>query len=229
MKAVNKISQIAAILFAVAALVLFFFPFVSFTLGGSAETEQLTGAQLAFGDKLDVGGRLYKSAHITFCTLLTIAAAGFGAGTLSKNKKVKYFAPAFSLIAGIYMLVIYLSRVGSFVDTRPLVDVSNKSYTPTVLAVVILLLLAGICGVAHLLIDDKLTVAGNKDKLTIPKRIVRFLRDYKSEVKKIVWPGANDVVKNTIIVIIICAIIGAFIWALDYGLGSLVNYIATKL
>ena len=39
----------------------------------------------------------------------------------------------------------------------------------------------------------------------------------------------NEVIKNTVIVLIICAIIGAFIWVLDYGLSSLVDYIATKL
>ena len=228
MKTTNKISQIAAIICAVAALVLFFFPFVSFSVSGSASME-LTGAQLAVGDKLEGGMQLYKSAHITFCGLLTILAVAFGAGTFAKNKKVKYVAPAFALTGGIYMLVIYLSNVGRFVDTRPLTGVTGRSFTVTVLAVVLLLFAAGVLGVAHLLIDDKLTVAGDKEKLTIPKRIVRFLRDYKSEVKKIVWPGVNEVVKNTVIVLIICAIIGAFIWVLDYGLSSLVDYIATKL
>lgn len=228
MKVTNKISQIAALGFAAAALVLFFFPFVSFIVNGTT-TMELTGAQLAVGDKLETGARLYKSAHITFCSLLTVAAVAFGAGTFSKKKRIKYFAPAFALIPGVYMLVVYLSSVGRFVDTRPIANVSGKSYTGTVLAVVILLLAAGACGVAHLLIDDKIAVAGDKDKLTIPKRVARFFRDYKSEVKKIVWPGVREVVKNTIIVLIICVIIGAFIWVLDYGLGSFVNYIATKL
>lgn len=227
MKAMNKISQIVAIILAVSALVLFFFPFVSFNVGEAAS--ELTGAQLAFGDKLEGGLRLHKSAHITFCAILTIAAVAFGAGTFAKSKKIKYVFPAVALVDGIYMLVISLSKVGRFVDTRPLEGVSGSSYTSIVLVVVILLLAAGALGVAHLLIDDKLAVMGDKEKLTIPKRVVRFVRDYKSEVKKIVWPGLSEVVKNTIIVLVICAIIGVFIWAVDYGLGSLVEYIATKL
>jgi preprotein translocase subunit SecE len=77
-----------------------------------------------------------------------------------------------------------------------------------------------------LLIDDYIEVAESKGaKLTIPKRIVRFFRDYKSEVKKIVWPGYKDVIKNTVIVLIMCLIIGLLIWAVDFGLGQLVQLI----
>lgn len=226
MKVTNKISQIAAIVLAVLALVLFFFPFVSFNAGEVAH--ELTGAQLAFGDKID-GLELHKSAHITFCALLTIATVAFAAGTFAKSKKVKYVAPALALVDGVYLLVIYLTKVGRFVDTRPLKNISGSAYTSTLLVVVVLLLAACALGVAHLLIDDKLACANDKDKLTIPKRVVRFVRDYKSEVKKIVWPGMSEVVKNTVIVLIICAIVGIFIWAVDYGLGSLVEFIATKL
>ena len=227
MKVTNKISQIAAIVLAVAAVVLFFFPFVSFNAGETAY--ELTGAQLAFGDKLEGSLELHKSSHITFCALLTLATAAFAAGTFAKSKKIKYVAPALALVDGVYMLVIYLNKFSRFVDTRPLKSISESTYTSTVLTVVILLLATCALGAAHLLIDDKLTVMGDKDKLTIPKRVVRFFRDYKSEVKKIVWPGMNEVVKNTVIVLIICAIVGLFIWAVDFGLGSLVEFIATKL
>ena len=79
---------------------------------------------------------------------------------------------------------------------------------------------------AYLLIDDYLEVAASKgSKLTIPKRVVRFLRDYKSEIKKIIWPGWKDVLKNTAIVLAICLVIGAFIWVVDYGLAELVKLI----
>ncbi|MBE6809508.1 MAG: preprotein translocase subunit SecE [Ruminococcaceae bacterium] len=62
-------------------------------------------------------------------------------------------------------------------------------------------------------------------KRTIAKRVIGFLKDYKSEIKKIVWPGLNDVVKNTLIVLVMCLIIGAFIWLLDLGLGKLIELI----
>ena len=64
MKAVNKISQILAIVFSAAAVVLFFaVPFVTIVAGG--ESISLVAAELAFG------GKVWKSAHIWFCFFLT--------------------------------------------------------------------------------------------------------------------------------------------------------------
>ncbi|MBO5853042.1 MAG: preprotein translocase subunit SecE [Clostridia bacterium] len=71
-------------------------------------------------------------------------------------------------------------------------------------------------------------VLEGKAKKTILQRLIATLRDYKSELKKIVWPGRNDVIKNTLVVLVICLIIGIFIWLVDFGLGSLMNFI-TKL
>ncbi|MBO5199993.1 MAG: preprotein translocase subunit SecE [Clostridia bacterium] len=70
-------------------------------------------------------------------------------------------------------------------------------------------------------------VRESKDKKTILRRVIHFLRDYKSEVNKIVWPGLNDVVKNTIVVLVVTLIIGAFIWLLDFGLGQLMKLVTT--
>mgnify|MGYP006069304379 CR=1 FL=1 len=35
----------------------------------------------------------------------------------------------------------------------------------------------------------------------IPSRVSKFVRDQKSEIKKIVWPGKKQVVNNTAVVI----------------------------
>ena len=96
------------------------------------------------------------------------------------------------------------------------------NYGSAVLLITALLFVATAFGIAHLLIADKIAVAGTK-KLTIPRRIVAFFRDYKSETKKIAWPNFKFVTKNTIIVLVICAIIGAFIWALDWGLANVLK------
>ncbi|MBR2040134.1 MAG: preprotein translocase subunit SecE [Clostridia bacterium] len=124
------------------------------------------------------------------------------------------------------MLVIALSDAPKFVDSRPLPSVSGVVYTPFVLITAIALFAFTAFSVAHLLIDDYLEVVASKGaKLTILKRIGRFLRDYKSEAKKIVWPTFKDVVKNTLIVLVICLIVGAFIWAVDFGLAELLKLI----
>ncbi|MBQ7725752.1 MAG: preprotein translocase subunit SecE [Clostridia bacterium] len=124
------------------------------------------------------------------------------------------------------MLVIALRNPYRFVDFRPLTDVTDITYSPFVLITAIALFAFTACAVAYLLIDDYLEVLASKgSKLTIFKRIRRFFRDYKSEVKKIVWPGWKDVVKNTVIVLIMCLLIGALIWIIDYGLGQLLTLI----
>lgn len=53
------------------------------------------------------------------------------------------------------------------------------------------------------------------------KSIGKFVREYKSEIKKISWPSAKDTTKNTAITLAAIIIVGAFIWVLDFGLSSL--------
>ena len=79
---------------------------------------------------------------------------------------------------------------------------------------------------AYLLVDDYIEVLASKgEKRTIFRRVIQFFRDYKSEVKKIVWPGLKDVVKNTVIVLIMCLLLGIIIWGVDIGLGYLLDFI----
>ncbi len=53
-------------------------------------------------------------------------------------------------------------------------------------------------------------------------KIVRFFREVKSEMKKVVWPTKKQIINNTLIVFACVAVIGVFIWVLDlifqYGL-----------
>ena len=46
----------------------------------------------------------------------------------------------------------------------------------------------------------------------------KWFREMKSELKKVVWPTWNQVVKNTGIVIAMIIIVGAFIALADFGL-----------
>ena len=143
-----------------------------------------------------------------------------------KSKKLRYFAPAIGIIDAVYMLVIAVSNPYKFVDKRPLPNVTGITYSSFVLLTTIALFVFTILAAAYLFIDDYIEVLESKgEKLTILKRVIRFFRDYKSEVKKIVWPGPRDVVKNTVIVLLMCVIVGAFIWLVDYGLGQLLKLI----
>ncbi len=223
MKVINKICQIMAILFGVTALVLFFTNFA--TIKSATGTYDIAGSILAFGGKLTAAGvKMAKSSDLLFCFLVTLLAVACGGFTF-KSKGARYFGPAFALVGAIYMLVVTLSAPSLFIDTRPL-DVAaatDVTYCISVTLATVALFVCFLFGAAYLLIDDYIIASATKDKLTLPKKIVRFLRDYKSETKKIVWPGIKDVVKNTIIVLIMCAFVGLFIWLVDYGLGSLLQ------
>lgn len=54
----------------------------------------------------------------------------------------------------------------------------------------------------------------------------KFFKEVKSEIKKIVWPAKQQVIKNTMIVIAAVVVIGLVIWVLDlifqYGLFNLI-------
>ena len=55
----------------------------------------------------------------------------------------------------------------------------------------------------------------------------RYFRELRSELKKVVWPTPQQVVKNTLIVAACVLVIGAFIWVFDfvarYGIDGLIN------
>lgn len=52
------------------------------------------------------------------------------------------------------------------------------------------------------------------------KAIAKFFKDLKGETKKIVWPNAKTVLKNTGIVLAVVLIVGIGIWLIDWGLSA---------
>ena len=53
------------------------------------------------------------------------------------------------------------------------------------------------------------------------KRISRWFRETKSELKKVVWPTKSQMVNNTVIVLVCTLIVGICIWVFD-AVGTLV-------
>ena len=56
-------------------------------------------------------------------------------------------------------------------------------------------------------------------KPSIFKQLTRFAKDVHSELKKVLWPTRNQVINNTIIVLVVCLLLGGVIWILDGVLG----------
>ena len=54
-----------------------------------------------------------------------------------------------------------------------------------------------------------------KSKTGIFARIAKWMRELKSELKKVQWPSTKQTVNNTIIVIVCVIIVGIFIWVFD--------------
>ena len=52
-------------------------------------------------------------------------------------------------------------------------------------------------------------------KANIFSRIAKWLRELKSELKKVQWPTAKQTVNNTVIVILCVIVVGVFIWVFD--------------
>lgn len=62
-----------------------------------------------------------------------------------------------------------------------------------------------------------------KTKPSIFSRIGRWLRELKSELKKVQWPTAKQTVNNTVIVIICVIVVGIFIWLFDFAAGGIIK------
>jgi preprotein translocase subunit SecE len=61
-----------------------------------------------------------------------------------------------------------------------------------------------------------------------PTQRGRFARESWAELKKVEWPGRNQVLQGTVVVIIACAIVGAYLWVADLGFKNLVENVLLR-
>ncbi len=47
------------------------------------------------------------------------------------------------------------------------------------------------------------------------KRLWRFVNEAVAELKKVEWPGQNQVIQGTVVVLVACAIVGLYLWLND--------------
>jgi len=231
MKLVKDFFKGLTLAFLVIAIGLFFLPFakISFTSVSSITVrgfELLVGAEKTipgFADPLSV----FKSGWFMvgfFFAVISAVVSGFGF-----RKKGAGFAPAvLSLITGITMLVLVLGKSAQYVDIGSLTQAGVTGVTMTIFAVLscVALFAAVLSQSVAIIVADRIAVLeSNGKKKSIPKRVVRFALDYKNELKKITWPTMRTVAKNTVVVIVVSLLIGAFIWLLDWGLAELLQLI----
>jgi preprotein translocase subunit SecE len=56
-------------------------------------------------------------------------------------------------------------------------------------------------------------------KVSLPSRLVRFLREVVAELRKVIWPTRNQLVTYTIVVLVFVSFMVALVWLLDLAFG----------
>ncbi len=67
--------------------------------------------------------------------------------------------------------------------------------------------------------DDEARQAGPPAR----RRGVGFIAECWGELKKVEWPGQKQVVTGSVVVIVACSIVGAYLWGVDLALEPFVE------
>ena len=65
-----------------------------------------------------------------------------------------------------------------------------------------------------------------KEKAKLGERIKKFFGDYKSEMKRVVWPTRAQLIKNTSVVLVVVIFMAAIIGVLDLIFGFGISQLA---
>ena len=65
--------------------------------------------------------------------------------------------------------------------------------------------------------------ADKKAKPSLFARVGKWLKDMKSELKKVVWPSGKQLVNNTVVVLVAVLIVGIIVCLFDLGAGELIG------
>lgn len=60
-------------------------------------------------------------------------------------------------------------------------------------------------------------------RVSLPERLVRFLREVVAELRKVIWPSRNQLVTYTIVVLVFVSFMIALVALLDFLVGQGVN------
>ena len=73
--------------------------------------------------------------------------------------------------------------------------------------------------------EEKVVKEKNKEN----KVKKHFFKDFKAELKKVIWPTPKQLTNNTVAVVVIVVIIGVLVFALDRAFEAMNQYGITKL
>lgn len=65
----------------------------------------------------------------------------------------------------------------------------------------------------------------DKKKKKSSGRFLQFVKDLRSEVKKVVWPSKKQIKNNTIVVLCFMGAAAVFIWGVDFVMTLIINLV----
>lgn len=69
----------------------------------------------------------------------------------------------------------------------------------------------------------------SSNKVGFFKKISNYLKETKSELKKVTWPTKKQVINNTLVVLAFVFLVGACIWSLDFIMTFLINTLFSRV
>lgn len=96
---------------------------------------------------------------------------------------------------------------------------SNSNTNKVLFLITVALTILGLV----LYIVGRIRNRGAEKNPIIPAKVKKYLRDTRGEFKKIVWPNFSTVLKNTGVVLAMCAVTAVVIIAVDSLCGWLIN------
>ena len=129
-------------------------------------------------------------------------------------------------IAGLILFFSQMSDIIGYVQTLGFGGYVAEFFSPaTVTTHKIVFMIVAVLAVLGLVlyIIGRIQNKGEEKNPVIPAKVSKYLRDTKGEFKKIVWPNFSTVVKNTGVVLAMCAVTAVVIILVDSLSGLLVD------
>jgi preprotein translocase subunit SecE len=77
--------------------------------------------------------------------------------------------------------------------------------------------------------DESRTNTGIDNLKATPARLLEFLKDVRSEMRKVIWPSRADVQTTTSVVLVTVFIFAAYFWLVDNIIGRAIEALLHKL
>ena len=77
--------------------------------------------------------------------------------------------------------------------------------------------------------DESRTNTGIDNLKATPQRLIDFLKDVRSEMRKVIWPSQKEVQSTTTVVLVTVFIFAAYFWLVDNIIGKAIEALLHKL